>query len=76
MPGLVAGGFDPARHVFENPSPVPLVATYETRHVLVSTTLSKSVLRIAADTCSTARDWVDYFPSYEFILGNYNLGTY
>ena len=30
-------------------SPVPLVATYEPRHVLVSTTYSKAALRVAAD---------------------------
>jgi len=48
-------------------SPVPLVATYETRHVVVSTTYSKSVLRVAADEAMRRFDCVDYFPSYELI---------
>ncbi|NLV54229.1 MAG: GSCFA domain-containing protein [Acidimicrobiales bacterium] len=47
-------------------SPVPLIATYEPRHVLVSTVASKSVLRVAADEAARL-DGVDYFPSYEII---------
>jgi hypothetical protein len=48
-------------------SPVPLIATYEPRHVLVSTTVSKAVLRVAADEALRRFDFVDYFPSYEII---------
>jgi len=48
-------------------SPVPLIATYENRHVLVSTTASKAVLRVAADEAHARFDFVDYFPSYEII---------
>jgi GSCFA family len=57
-------------------SPVPLIATYEDRHVLVSTTYSKSVLRVAADVAAREFSWVDYFPSYEIINGNFNMGRY
>ena len=57
-------------------SPVPLVATYEDRHVLVSTTHSKAVLRVAATEVSSAHAWVDYFPSYEIITGSFNRGAY
>jgi hypothetical protein len=57
-------------------SPVPLIATYENRHVLVSTTYSKSVLRAAAGEISMANTHCDYFPSYEIITGNYNRGQY
>lgn len=57
-------------------SPVPLVATYENQHVLVSTTYSKSVLRAAAGEISKANPHCDYFPSYEIITGNYNRGQY
>jgi hypothetical protein len=57
-------------------SPVPLIATYEPRNVLVATTYSKSVLRVAAETAYRTFDWVDYFPSYEIITGNYNNGAY
>jgi hypothetical protein len=44
--------------------------------VLVSTTYSKSVLRVAAETLSRGRDWVEYFPSYEIITGAFNQGRY
>lgn len=57
-------------------SPVPLIATYENRHVLVSTTYSKSVLRVVAEQALQGRDWVDYFPSYEIITGSYAGGLY
>ncbi len=48
-------------------SPVPLIATYEQRHVLVSSTYSKSVLRVAADEMERFFSNVIYFPSYEII---------
>ena len=51
-------------------SPVPLIATYEPRHVLVSTTVSKAILRVAADVVARAHDFVEYFPSYEIISGS------
>jgi hypothetical protein len=57
-------------------SPVPLVATYEDRHVLVSTTYSKAVLRVAAEAATAQYGWVDYFPSYEIITGSFNQGQY
>jgi len=48
-------------------SPVPLAATYENRHVLVSTVYSKSVLRTAAAEAEASHSGVMYFPSYELI---------
>lgn len=57
-------------------SPVPLVATAVDRHVLTSTTYSKSVLRVAADYVTKSFDNVYYFPSYEIITGNFNRGQY
>lgn len=57
-------------------SPVPLIATYEDRNVLVATTYSKSVLRVAADMLYRKYDWIEYFPSYEIIVGNYNNSAY
>ena len=57
-------------------SPVPLIATYEDRHVLVSTNYSKSVLRVAAQAACDASDRVDYFPSYEIITGSPTGGMY
>jgi hypothetical protein len=48
-------------------SPVPLIATYEKRHVLVSTTYSKAALRVAADEAERMLGNMIYFPSYEII---------
>jgi hypothetical protein len=104
-PGVVAGSFDPDRHVFLNlgvdevcadmdrfigllaainprcrvvltVSPVPLVATAGQDHVLVASSLSKAVLRVAAERL--ARQWsgVAYFPSYEIITGSFHRGAY
>lgn len=67
---------NPGVRVILTVSPVPLIATYEDRNVLVATTYSKSVLRVAADMAWRAHDWVDYFPSYEIITGNYNNSAY
>lgn len=57
-------------------SPVPLVATATDQHVLAATTLSKSVLRAAADRVTRDFSDVSYFPSYEIITGNFNEGRY
>ncbi len=57
-------------------SPVPLIATYADRHVLVSNTVSKSVLRVAADKIVRARENVVYFPSYEIITSNATAHRY
>ncbi len=67
---------NPGVRIILTVSPVPLVASYEKKHVLVSTTYSKSVLRVAADTISRQVPSVCYFPSYEIITGNYNRGKY
>lgn len=67
---------NPGVRVLLTVSPVPLIATYEDRHVLVSTTYSKSVLRVAAQAACDASDWVDYFPSYEIITGSPTGGMY
>lgn len=57
-------------------SPVPLIATYEDRHVLVSNTYSKSVLRVAAEEICRHNPQCAYFPSYEIITGNHTRGHY
>ena len=67
---------NPQVRVLLTVSPVPLIATYESRHVLTATTYSKSVLRVAADTLARELDWVDYFPSFEIITGSFNGGAY
>lgn len=50
-------------------SPVPLIASYEKRHVLVSNTYSKSALRVVAEEIAQSFPAVEYFPSYEIITG-------
>ena len=67
---------NPSCRVILTVSPVPLIATYERRHALVSTTYSKAVLRVVADEMWRQYDHVDYFPSYEIITGSYNRGAY
>ncbi len=57
-------------------SPVPLVATMEEQSVLVATTYSKSVLRVAAEMVAKQHANVAYFPSYEIITGNHAQGRY
>jgi hypothetical protein len=57
-------------------SPVPLIATMEPRHVLQSTTYSKSVLRVAAEESTKTFDNVHYFASYEIITGTGNTSAY
>jgi hypothetical protein len=69
-------GINPGVRVLLTVSPVPLIATYENRHVLVSTTYSKSVLRVAAEEVVLAHAGIDYFPSYEIITGSFNFGAY
>ncbi len=65
-----ARALNPNLRVILTVSPVPLIATYEPRHVLVSTTISKATLRIAAHEITQAYDFVEYFPSYEIISGS------
>lgn len=57
-------------------SPVPLAATYENRHVLVSSVYSKSALRVAADELERRFDNVTYFPSYEIVTSQSAGGEY
>lgn len=57
-------------------SPVPLIATYENRHVWVSTTYSKAAIRVAADIAERRYKNVIYFPSYEIITSPAAGGRY
>ncbi|MEJ0046377.1 MAG: GSCFA domain-containing protein [Rhodospirillales bacterium] len=67
---------NPAARVILTVSPVPLVATYEQRHVLVSNTYSKAALRVVAEETAHAHDTVAYFPSYEIITAPQVRGAY
>ncbi len=57
-------------------SPVPLNATFEDRHVAVSTTWSKAVLRIAAEKATKKFQNCVYFPSYEIITSPQTRSRY
>lgn len=57
-------------------SPVPLNATFEDRHVLVSTAWSKAVLRLVAEKVVRAYPDCVYFPSYEIITSPHVAGRY
>jgi len=70
------GTVNPKIKILLTVSPVPLIATYEKRHVLVSTCLSKSALRVAADVIERQFSNVIYFPSYEIITSPANAGRY
>lgn len=59
---------NPKARIILTVSPVPLVATAEDRHVLQSTMLSKSVLRVACDELSRDHDRIAYFPSFETVM--------
>jgi hypothetical protein len=48
---------------------VPLVATATNSHVLLASTYSKSVLRVAAQQVSSQLQDVTYFPAFEIITG-------
>jgi hypothetical protein len=50
-------------------SPVPLVATATGRHVLVASTFSKSVLRVACEQVVDSLADVTYFPAFELATG-------
>jgi hypothetical protein len=57
-------------------SPVPLIATYEDRHVLVSTVYSKSALHAAAVEAAATLTDVAYFPSFEIVTSPLNRDRY
>jgi hypothetical protein len=67
---------NPTVQVILTVSPVPLVATFEDRHVLVANTYSKAALRVVAEEAARTHDFVCYFPSYEIITAPSAHGRY
>lgn len=67
---------NPDARILLTVSPVPLVATFEPRHVLVSTTVSKAILRSAADEACRADTAFAYFPSFEIVANPYFAQSY
>jgi hypothetical protein len=67
---------NPAVRVLLTVSPVPLIATFEDRHIMVSTSASKAILRSVADAACRADAGVSYFPSYEIVANPYFAASY
>lgn len=67
---------NPSVRIILTVSPVPLIATHENRHVVVSTSHSKAVLRAAAGEVEQDFANVYYFPSYEIITSPHSQGRY
>lgn len=67
---------NPAAKLLLTVSPVPLIATFEDRHVMVSTTASKSILRAVADEACRLDPGVSYFPSYEIVANPFFPKSY
>lgn len=51
-------------------SPVPLMATFTDRDIVVANAYSKSTLRSAAEEFAFAHENVHYFPSYEMVINS------
>ena len=51
-------------------SPVPLLATFSGRDIILANTYSKSLLRTVADSIAMKNDNVHYFPSYEMVMNS------
>ena len=58
---------NPTAQIVLTVSPVPLLATYEERHVLQANIYSKSVLRVVAEELIRLHQHVHYFASYEIV---------
>lgn len=67
---------NPDARILLTVSPVPLVATFEPRHVLVSTAASKAILRSAADEACQLDPAFAYFPSFEIVANPYFAESY
>lgn len=67
---------NPKARVVLTVSPVPIIATLEDRHVLVSNGYTKSALRVVADEVCRARPDVHYFASYEVSTSPATAGRY
>lgn len=67
---------NPNAQIILTVSPVPLLATYEPRHVLQATVYSKSVLRVACEEAVRKHSHVNYFASYEIVTATGDSKSY
>jgi hypothetical protein len=57
-------------------SPVSIIATFEPRHVLVSNSASKAILRASVEDILAERPDIAYFPSYDIVTSPATLGRF
>jgi hypothetical protein len=67
---------NPGARLLLTVSPVPIIATQEPRQVWTSNTVSKSLLRVAADQITREFPHVAYFPGYEVVTSPAAGGRY
>lgn len=60
----------PQARIIISVSPVPLQATMTSDDVVVSSSLSKSLLRVVAEDARDSFEHVDYFPPYEMVMNS------
>src|SRR5471030_1968013 len=72
----VLAQINPRAQVIVTVSPVPLMATFEARHVLQASTYSKSVLRVACEELVRSRAQAHYFASYEIVSASGDSNSY
>jgi GSCFA family len=60
---------NPGVRVILTVSPVPLIATATDQHVVVASSYSKAVLRVAAAEVAASTPQVSYFPALEIVTG-------
>ncbi len=63
----IVKGFNPNVRMLVTVSPVPMSTTFSGKDIGVANTLSKAVLRVAAESFCRRHDDVDYFPSFEMV---------
>jgi PAS domain-containing protein len=67
---------NPKARIILTVSPVGIIATYENRHVVVSNSAVKAILRAAADEVVRQRPNIAYFPSYDLATVSPNVGRF
>lgn len=58
----------PDKKIIISVSPIPLNRTFAATDVITATTRGKSILRVVADAVVEKRDYVFYWPSYEYVM--------
>jgi hypothetical protein len=66
----VAQSANPNLKIIVTVSPVPAETTFSGQDIFVANTHSKSVLRAAAECFAQAHADVDYYPSFEMVMGS------